>query len=91
MVSDSGQVSDVTEFQDDQGINIDDEEAVAVEKGEFSVQPAKARIPFKSVKPGMAAKAPAPAPAPAKRAASAVSTASDQDEGGGKKKKAKKA
>jgi hypothetical protein len=77
MVSDGGQVSDVNEFQEDQGINVDDEEALAVEKGEFAQPPPPIRRLVKSKQ----------VQAVAKRAAS---VASDIEEGG-KKKKSKKA
>lgn len=78
MVSDAGQVSDVNEFHDEQGINLDDEEALSVEKGEFAQPPPIMRSrPIKQVKQVQAV-------AVAKR------TASVADEGG-KKKKAKKA
>jgi hypothetical protein len=79
MVSDAGQVSDVNEFHDEQGINLDDEEAISVEKGEFANPPRKPSAkPVKQVQ--------AVAVSVAKRTASA---ASNPDEGG-KKKKAKK-
>lgn len=81
MVSDAGQLSDVNEFYDEQGINLDDEEALSVEKGEFAQPPPIMRSrPIKQVKQVQAV-------AVAKRTAS---VASDADEGG-KKKKTKKA
>jgi hypothetical protein len=82
MVSDAGQVSDVNEFHDEQGINLDDEEAISVEKGEFARPPpaGRGRPAAKPVKQVQAVAA-------AKRTASA---ASNPDEGGNKKK-AKKA
>jgi hypothetical protein len=87
MVSDSGQVADVTEFQDDQGINLDDEEAVGVEKGEFSNPPPALR---KSFKPAPAKSSLAQKAAPKRAISASASVVSDQEEGG-KKKKAKKA
>jgi hypothetical protein len=78
MVSDGGQIADVTEFQDDQGINLDDDEATAVEKGEFAQPPPPIRRVTKLTKPVQAVN---------KRAAS---VASETDEIV-KKKKAKKA
>lgn len=36
MVTDGGQIASVTEFQEEEGITIDDEEANEVEHGEFS-------------------------------------------------------
>jgi 26S proteasome regulatory subunit (ATPase 3-interacting protein) len=44
MLVDSGVVIKVTEFEDDQGINVDDEEAIEVEQGEFCKPPAPARM-----------------------------------------------
>lgn len=35
MVTDGGQISSISEFQDEEGINLDDEEAIAIETGEF--------------------------------------------------------
>jgi hypothetical protein len=78
MVSDGGQIADVAEFQDDQGINLDDDEATAVEKGEFAQPPPPIRKVAKPTKPVQAVN---------KRAASIASETDD----GGKKKKAKKA
>jgi hypothetical protein len=80
MVSDGGGISDVNEFQEEQGITLDDEEATAVEKGESAQPPPLIRKQMKPVKQVQVQ-------AVAKRTAS---TASDPDEGG-KKKKAKKA
>lgn len=45
MVTDGGQIASVTEFQDDQGINVDDEEAIDVENGEFGKPQPVARKP----------------------------------------------
>ena len=78
MVSDGGGISDVNDFQEEQGITLDDDEAIAVEKGEFAQPPPPIRKQMRPVKQVQAV---------AKRTASA---ASDPDEGG-KKKKAKKA
>jgi len=80
MVSDGGQIADVNEFQEEQGITLDDDEAAAVEKGEFGQPPPPIRKQMKPAKPLQSI-------AVAKRTASATS---DPDEGG-KKKKAKKA
>jgi hypothetical protein len=78
MVSDGGQIQNVTEFQEEQGINLDDDEAAAVEKGEFAQPPPPIRKQFKPVNQIQVI---------GKRAASATSEPDD----GGKKKKAKKA
>ena len=80
MASDGGGISDVNEFQEEQGITLDDDEATAVEKGEFAQPPPPIRKQMKPVKQVQVQ-------AVAKRTASA---ASDPDEGG-KKKKTKKA
>jgi len=77
MASDGGGLSDVNEFQEEQGITLDDDEATAVEKGEFAQPPPPIRKPVKPVKQVQAV---------AKRT---ISIASDPDDGI-KKKKAKK-
>lgn len=45
MVSDGGQIASIPEFQDEQGINMDDEEAIDVEQGEFGKPQLTARKP----------------------------------------------
>lgn len=80
-LAESGQIASVSELQDDQGINVDDEEAIAVEQGEFG----KAAPPIRrSTKPVKAVQA------VAKRPASA-SVPSSQEDLTNKKKKLKKA
>lgn len=76
MVMDAGQISSVTEFQDDQGINVDDEEAIEVENGEFG-------------KPQPIARKPAMCKTVAATAKRSISVASSQEEIM-KKKKVKK-
>lgn len=77
MISDGGHITDINEFQEEQGITLDDDEATAVEKGEFGQPPPLIRKQVNSVKRPLAV---------SNRAAS---VASEADEGG-KKKKAKK-
>ncbi|WVQ93843.1 hypothetical protein IAU59_000921 [Kwoniella sp. CBS 9459] len=79
MLSDGGQVSDKTTFEEDQGITPDDEDAVDVEQGEFCKP-----VPLIRNTGGMKV-------SPAKRAASsAAASAPPSHEEGGKKRKAKK-
>jgi len=77
MMTDGGGITNVDEFQEEQGITNDDDEAIAVEKGEFAQPPPPIRKQTKPVKQVQKT---------AKRAASAASEADD----GGKKKKVKK-
>ena len=50
MVKDSGQIASVPEFVEEQGINMDDEEAIEVEQGEFGKPQPIARKPAMSRK-----------------------------------------
>lgn len=77
MVVDGGQIASVTEFQEEEGINPDDEEAMEVEHGEFG-------------KPQPAARKPAMSKTVVMTAKRSVSVASSQEEVI-KKKKVKKA
>lgn len=68
------------ELEDDQGINVDDEEAIAVEKGEFGKPSAPLRKPIAAIKSVQAM---------GKRSVSSSAASSQED--ASRKKKAKKA
>ncbi|OCF36103.1 hypothetical protein I316_01975 [Kwoniella heveanensis BCC8398] len=80
MLSEGGQVSDKATFEEDQGITLDDDDALEVEQGEFCKPTAMPR------------KTGGTMVLPTKRAVSSgTATAPPSQEEGGKKKKAKKA
>lgn len=85
MMSEGGQVLDTASFEDDQGINSDDEEAKEIEQGEFcQARPMLRKPPAKK-----AVAAPPTATVAAKRTAEIASTP-EAEENSQQKKRAKK-